>query len=227
MSPRSADSRCNDFEREGLLRMEQGLEPSAHERGCPECQAARTSYLALRESVRHVGEGGHPKLGWQSRVLAKTRDAERSRRWIPGLFAGGAVLTLAGLVAIGVVPSKESAREESLELNVLSTPTQVRGEGASPGSTVEWVLRGPPGPTRSLRLYRDDRTFVVACPGDTPCSLKDGELRLRATIETPGTYRALWLSSELPLPSQGLDADVARAKTQGLRFGLSEPLHVH
>src|SRR5688572_10192917 len=77
---------CDRFEREGLLRIEQGLTLDDHYTTCADCETARKSYERLRGLLSPVGSPMEPPLGWRDRVWAEIgSDHSRGRRsaWWP------------------------------------------------------------------------------------------------------------------------------------------------
>jgi hypothetical protein len=62
-----------------------------------------------------------------------------------------------------------------------------------------------------LRVYRDDRTVVLRCPGDARCRTGRDQLAVELPLPAVGRYRVVRFASRepLPTPAGGFDADLA------------------
>ena len=207
-------TRCDRFEEEALLRLEQGLPLDEHFATCPDCREARAVYDRLQGEVAAAGAGEEPPAGWQARVRQRIgRRRTRRRRWAWGF---GSVLSAAAVALLFVaLPRPETP--PSLRLDIVASAVARRGDEAHPGDRL--TLAATLGDARfaELRIYRDDRDLVFRCLGSPPCLREDGTLSVSFELPSRGTYQALLLLSPKPLPppTSGLDSDTSAALDAG------------
>ena len=142
-------TKCDRFENEALLLLEQGQPLDEHFSTCPDCLAARAAYDRLRNGLSHLGEEGEPAPGWQARVwdrIAATvggddppvvRDVSRLQRpaggagairrsrrvwpWAAGLAAAGLVVGLLTGRAIWEEAAPPTTPVAQVDLDTLET----------------------------------------------------------------------------------------------------------
>jgi hypothetical protein len=214
-------TRCDRFEAEALLRLEQGLPLDEHFSTCPDCREARAAYDRLREEIAAAGAGDEPSPEWQARVwqtIEQRRESGR-RRWAAWLLMPAAAAAVATLLIVNL-PGRP--QPPSLSLEVVAGETVHRGTDAKPGDRL--VLRADTGGAThaELRVYRNDVDLLLSCSGEAPCTLEDGELQATFELATLGSYQALLLFSEKPLPrgGAGLDRDAGAALAGGAEMVL-------
>jgi hypothetical protein len=91
---------CNQFERAGALREEQGLPPDAHTESCPECGAALVAYRQTASAITAARPQSHPKSAWEARVFARVAAAPRRQHHRLVRWAVATSATSAALIAI-------------------------------------------------------------------------------------------------------------------------------
>ncbi len=222
-------TRCDRFEREGLLRLEQGLPLDDHFETCPDCRKARATYERLRQEIAAAGSHREPPAHWQARVWAAIEEGRRRRRrsWWPWLLVPVAAALISVVVFLPQSPPGLEAR--ALEVEVQRGGAVVlRGEGAQPGDRL--LLRAHTGalPNAELRVYRQDTELVLRCSTEPPCVRQGDELRASLVLDSVGAYQPLLLLSSQPLPEpiSGLDRDAGAALAAGARVHLGDELEV-
>ena len=92
-------SRCDRFEREALLRLEQGLPLDPHFDTCPDCRDARATYELLENAIVQAGSDLGPRLGWEDRVWREVQRRQRPSMAPPARYlAWAAAAALAAAV---------------------------------------------------------------------------------------------------------------------------------
>jgi len=222
--------RCERFESEGLLRLEQGLPLDDHFETCPDCLAARAAYDRLRKAIASAGARYQPPAHWQGRVRAAVA-ARRERslrpwRWllVPAGLAATVVLIL---LVTGRRP--EGPALATLQVGIEAGPGAVRrGDETHPGDRL--VLQATTGPARysELRVYLHETALVLRCSSEPPCVRQGEELRATLVLEALGSYQSLLLLSGRPLPepSSDLDRDADAALAAGAEVRLGPEIRV-
>jgi hypothetical protein len=217
---------CDRFEREGLLRLEQGLPLAAHFDDCPECRAARQQHERLRAGIAGMESTHTGRADWQARVWAglERRRARRGRRWL-WLMAPAVVAAAAVLLVIG-----RSGPDGPILSYTIQRPAQdaqgagpLRSDHVQPGDTL--VVRAVAGGARAeLRLYRGDRELVLRCSEEPPCTRHGDMLLARVPMDERGRYQLVFLRAERspPEPTGELDRDIAAARSAGVTVELRE-----
>jgi hypothetical protein len=196
-------TKCERFENEALLLLEQGQPLDDHFSSCPDCLAARAAYDRLREQLSNLGEEDEPAADWQARVWEKI-EQRKKRRWSPWWFAPVAVAAMAALFLIWI-PSQKPA---GLQIEIESGPTVRRGSEAHPGDLLRLVATTGGARHSELRVYRNDTELILRCPTENPCSV---------VLDGVGRYQPLLLLSEspLPAPTSDLETDTGAALDAG------------
>jgi hypothetical protein len=218
---------CDRFEREALVRWDDGSPPDEHERGCDECRRARARYTHIAGALARLPVV-EPPPGWEERVLARVdrpgAPAPRtSARW---LWALAAALVVAA-VALVIL---RRPRDEPLALHqeVIAAATGRRADSAVIGDRVS--LRASTGGAAhaELRVYRGERELIVRCPGDARCRVVASGIEADLTLGSRGSYRALLLAAETPLPAPegSLDSDARAAHAVGARVQMGPAIDV-
>ncbi len=82
---------------------------------------------------------------------------------------------------------------------------------------------------RELRVWRDQTTLVLQCPGEPAANCRtQGLLRVaEVPLSVPGEYRAIALPpGSMPQAPQSYEDDVKRARGNGAAYEVLEPLVV-
>lgn len=223
-------TRCDRFETEGALRLEQGLPLDDHYETCPDCTAAREAHERLRAGIAALGAEHEPPPGWQARVWERIEERkERRRRHRPWLL--WMVPAVAGAAAVLIVlfllrPSPEAP--PSLVAQIESGDTVRRGEEAQPGDLLRLSAATGDAPYAELRVYRNDAEMVLRCSTESPCTRQGSSLTATLALEGVGRYTPLLLHSEKPLPEGGgdLDTDTREALDAGAEIELGADVDV-
>jgi hypothetical protein len=224
-------SRCDRFETEGLLRLEQGLPLDEHFATCPDCRAARALHEGLAAEIAALGAGDEPPLGWQARVWHRL-DQRRERRrlrwtgwrgWIVPIGVGVAA-SLAGFFLIRP-PGPQPA---SLRAEVQAGTTVRRGGEAQPGDLLRLTAATGGSRHAELRVYRNDTELVLRCSTDRPCSRHGDEVRAAVLLDAVGRYQPLLMRAEKPLPPpvSDLEKDTSAALAAGADVRLGSEIIV-
>jgi len=215
---------CDRFETEGLLQLERGEPLDEHFVTCPDCLEARAAYARLRQDIAGIGAGDEPPADWEARVWARLAERKRRPRWIWLLAPVGAAALAATLFfALPRTPAEPSLVQELVEAG----PTR-RATGAHPGERLHLRAETAGSPQAELRVYRNGRDLLLRCPGDASCQRKGSELSATLLLSSPGTYQAVLVLDDdpLPPPGKGLDPDAGAAFAQGARVLLGEEIAV-
>lgn len=213
-------ARCERFEDEALLLLEQGQPLDEHFSSCPDCLAARAAYDRLRNGLSHLGEEDQPAPDWQARVWERI-DRRQKRRWWPRWIAPVGIAAMAAMAALFLIwiPGQRPA---GLQVGIETGTTVRRGAEAQPGDLLRLTATTGGARYSELRVYRNDEELVLRCSTEPPCSRRRGELRASVTLDGVGRYQPLLLISESPFPnsSSDLDADTDAALTAGAEVEL-------
>ncbi|HEX5716689.1 MAG TPA: hypothetical protein VF179_11070, partial [Thermoanaerobaculia bacterium] len=139
-------TRCDRFEAEALLLLEQGQPLDEHFSSCSDCLEARAAYDRLRGSLSSLGKEDQPPADWQARVWAQIeRRKERRRRWAPWWSVPVGITAMAALAVLFLIwiPGQRPA---SLLIEIEAGTTVRRGTQAQPGDLLR--LAGTTGGAR-------------------------------------------------------------------------------
>lgn len=221
---------CDRFEREGLLRLEQGLPLDEHFETCPDCRAARAAYDRLRNEIALAGSRREPPAHWQARVWAaverRSKRSSLSWRW---LLAPGVAAAVAAVLLLVVGRAPEGPTFATLQVETETGGGAVRrGDEVHPGDRL--ILRATTGGARhaELRVYLHDTELVLRCSTEPPCIRHEDALEATLVLDALGSYQSLLLVSDRPLPepSSGLDGDAGAALAAGAQVRLGEEVPV-
>ncbi len=221
-------SACDRFEREGLLRLEQGLPLDPHFAECPECVAARAAYENLGRRLVALGQNEEPLVGWEQRVQRALATQPEPRRFRPRWW----VTVPASAAAIGllVVAGTRLARppEAGLVVTTRDGAGVFRGEPLRPGQVMVLNAQTGGAAQAELRVYRDDREIVLRCSSEPPCRRAGRRIRAELPLEAIGQYQPVLLLSAraLPPPRGTLDQDGDAVLGAGGQFLLGSELEV-
>lgn len=220
----AAVTRCERFETEGLLLLERGERLNGHFATCPDCREARAAYELLREQIAEVGADDEPPADWQARV--QERIAERRRRPLWGWALaplGAAALAAALFFAVPRTPAAPSLAQEIAQGDAVH-----RSGSAAPGDRLVLRAETAGASNAELRVYRNGRDLLLRCPGATSCRRQGSELRVTWTLPSAGTYQAVLVLDDepLPAPGKGLDPDAGAAFAQGAQVLLGDEIDV-
>ncbi len=217
--------RCDRFDKEGLLRREEGLTPDDHEASCRECARARLAYERIAAQLTELPRLA-PPAGWEERVLGSVANEAAPVFRLPWAWLVP-LAAAAALVLYLVARSQPKEQPLAVRQEVVATQVGRRADSATVGDTVRIRATGA-GVHRELRVYRGNDELVARCPGDPRCGQDDDATVLDLPLEVPGVYRSLVLAGprELPPPTGSLDGDARVAAESGARVELSGPVEV-
>jgi hypothetical protein len=227
-------SRCDRFEAEGLLLLEQGLPLDEHFATCPDCLTAQAAYERLCAEIAALDAQEEPPVGWQARVwerLDQRRERRRSR-WLGWLGGSGWLVPAAGLAAAASLAlfliHPPEPRPPSLRAEVQAGPTVRRGGEAQPGDLLRLTAAAGGSRHAELRVYRNDTELVLRCSTDRPCSRQGDEVRAAVLLDAVGRYQPLLMRAEKPLPPpvSNLEKDTSAALAAGADVKLGSEIVV-
>jgi hypothetical protein len=225
---------CDRLERDDLLG-HLGEEMDPHLEQCHVCRATAYGYARLAAALARESPRPLP-AGWKERTLARIQAARAARRRRHAASLGLSLAGAAALVLL-VMPRIRDPGHPHAESGALVLRLE-RGQGrrgvasetrAHPGDRLR---ASAPGLAQhvELRVYRESAEIIVRCPGARApiCQRRGDAIELSWTLAKVGTYRAVWLTSSLPLPQPtgDLDADVLAAERAGARVTESDPIDV-
>lgn len=207
------DPRCERFEAEALLLLEQGLPLDEHFSTCPDCLKARASYERLIAEISSLGREDAPRANWQAQVWERIEQRKRRRRWAPWWIGPVAVAAMAALLLIWIPVQKPAG----LQIEIESGTTVRRGAEAQPGDLLRLTATTGGARHSELRVYRNDAELILRCSTESPCSSRRGELKASVVLDGVGRYQPLLLLSKDPLPfsASDLETDTAAALAAG------------
>ena len=223
-------TRCNRFETEGALRLEQGLPLDEHYDTCPDCIAAREAHERLRAGIASLGADDEPPPGWQARVWEKIEERKerrkRHRNWL--LWMVPAVAGAAAVLIVLFLLRPTPAPPPSLVAQVESGDTVRRGEEVQPGDLLRLTATTGEAPYAELRVYRNDVERVLRCSTVAPCTRQGSSLTATLELDGVGRYTPLLLYSEKPLPAGDgdLETDTREALAAGAEIELGADVDV-
>jgi hypothetical protein len=227
-------SRCDRFEAEGLLLLEQGLPLDGHFATCPDCLAARAVYERLRAELADLGAEDEPPVGWQTRVWerldhGRERRERRRPRWLGrrGWMVPVGVGLAASLAALFLI-RPPGPLPPSLRVEVQAGATVRRGGEAQPGDLLRLTAATGGARHAELRVYRNDTELVLRCSTDRPCARRGEELRATVLLDAVGRYQPLLMRAESPLPPpvSDLEKDTSAALATGADVKLGSEIVV-
>lgn len=211
-------TRCDRFETEAVLALEEGLPLDEHFASCPDCLQAREAYERLREEISSLGDTDEPPAGWQARVWDRIEQGKRRRTLWPWWAAPMGVAALAALFLIWT----PAQGPPGLRIELDAGATVRRGAEAHSGDLLR--LAGSTGGAShaELRVYRNDAELILRCSTEAPCSRRRGELRASVVLDGIGRYQPLLFFSEKPLPDSAsdLESDTSAALAAGAEIEL-------
>ncbi len=219
---------CDRFEKEGLLKLEQGESLDQHFSECSDCIEKNNAYQTIKTELKNMQQEWKAPQGWQDRVwetIAERAQADRSR-WKWALMPAAAAVAAVFLIFGVLLPDSSQV---SLNVSVGQSESVTRGLNAKPGD--ELVIDAEIGRSKiaELLVYRNDNELVLRCSDQPPC-MRTGR-RLQATIELPGigNYQPVLILSESALPqlTQQLDVDASLVQESGARIELARQVSVY
>jgi hypothetical protein len=227
--------RCQRFEQEALLLLEQGLPLDAHFYDCADCREAREAYLRIQSGLRGASET--PRPGWESKVLdAINRAPQRGAAWGRRSWAGAAIAAGTAGVAVAFAltrPRAPAPLSVTAEI-VRAERSTLRSSSPQPGD--ELKLTAVTGGARyaELRVYREDRQLVLRCfppesAGAISCSRAGDQLQASLRLPSPGAFQALVAASDVPLPAPAptLAEDTESLLRAGARIAVALPIRAY
>ena len=234
-------TRCERFEREGLLRIEQGLPLDPHFDSCPDCLEARRAYTRLTHEIAELDATVEPLAGWQERVWTRIRrDRQESRSESRGAWRLARWLIPVGAVAAVALftfwPSALPApAPPSIQAEILSGQATVRGLDAHPGDQLR-VRATMSGHERAeLRIYFNGLDVIATCSAIAgvrtvtgPCLLDGDALVMTTTLKSLGTYQPVLIVSAQAVPGSAgnMNQDIGAAIQAGAQVKPGDPIAV-
>jgi hypothetical protein len=211
--------RCQRFEQEALLLLEQGLPLDAHFYDCADCREAREAYLRIQSGLRGASET--PRPGWEW----------GRRSWAGAAIAAG---TAGVAVAFALTRPRAPAPLSVTAEIVRAERSTLRSSSPQPGD--ELKLTAVTGGARyaELRVYREDRQLVLRCfppesAGAISCSRAGDQLQASLRLPSPGAFQALVAASDVPLPAPAptLAEDTESLLRAGARIAVALPIRAY
>lgn len=170
----------------------------------------------LEHAIEQLGADLEPPPGWEGRVLAAVAPRRRS-----GLaWAWLAIPAVAAIALVAVVLPRSTRRApEPLALTAELTSSPVmRGP-----SGIRAIARGGEAHC-AIRIYRDGRELVAACPGHPACESSGDGLSIVLDTAPIGNYQVIAVSSAAALPAAtgSPEHDLAAAIDAGASTRLQE-----
>lgn len=235
-------TRCERFDREGLLRLEQGLPLDPHFDSCADCLEARRAYTHLTHEIAELDVTVEPLTGWQERVWTRVRrDREESASESRGIWQWARWLIPVGAVAAVAVftlwwPARLPApAEPSIQAEILSGQATVRGLEAHPGDQLR-IRATISGQERAeLRIYFNSFDVVATCAAIAstrtvtgPCRLDGDTLVMTAALNSLGTYQPVLIASAQAIPSSAgnMNQDIGAAIQAGAEVKAGDSIAV-
>ena len=213
-------TRCERFDDEALLALEQGLPLDEHFSSCPDCLAARAAYDRLRGGISTLGQEDEPPVGWQARVWERIAHRRRLRRlwrpwWIVPAFAAAAA-------AVFLLIRAPSPEPPGLWVKVEAGNAVHRGVDAKPGDRLNLRAATGGAACAELRVYRNDSELILRCSSEPPCARKGDELRATVALDGVGRYQPLLFlcKDSLPAATSDLESDTSAAFAAGAEIEL-------
>ncbi|HSF43423.1 MAG TPA: hypothetical protein VLT87_26730 [Thermoanaerobaculia bacterium] len=221
-------TRCDRFETEGVLRLEQGLPLDEHYDTCPDCAAAREAHEHLRAGIAGLGADDEPPPGWQARVWERIEERKERRKRHGGWFLWMVPAAVAASLAAFLLLRPTPPPPPSLLARIEAGDTVRRGEEAQPGDLLRLTATTGEAPYAELRVYRNDAEMVLRCSTAAPCTRQGVHLTATLGLDGVGRYTPLLLYSEKPLPEGGgdLDTDTREALNAGAEVELGADVDV-
>lgn len=220
---------CDRFEREAVLRLEQGLALNEHVTTCPDCRRSADTYRRLQAGLASTGADYQPRPDWQARTWAAiARGQDRRRPWLRTLVPAAIGTCVVALLLIPQWPRAPLVPTLEVEVRPLASGPARRGTEAGLGDRLLLRARTGGASHAELRVYLNDAELVLRCSSKPPCRRQDEMLRATLALNALGTYQSLLLVSDHPLPApvEDLDGDAGRALAAGARVELGEAVLV-
>lgn len=199
-------------------------------------RARRAPYERIIDRIATLPPIEPPADSWQDLADRATRAGlvERPRpRWKPvvaggALAAAAAVLLWVWLRDPGTVRPPEAPKAVAVMVERDGEP--MRASGAVVGDVLMWTINLP-HPVVEVRIYRDEETLVLRCPGADGCpSVQPGPPRMqgRLRLDRSGSYRVVAIGGDraAPPPSDSVNVDLATLQGAGFTVDGTEILEV-
>ncbi len=230
--------RCDRIESEGWRvadpgeRSSRDEEIAAHSSRCADCREGWAKYQRIARALGDLGAELEPRADSEARLWAAiARDNGRQRRWIVwlGLPAALAAAAALFLFLLSSDSGPDSLSKRALAVAVLppdgsASADPIRSGDPAIGNRLQATVGIGEFAHGSLRIYRNDRELLVACPGAPECVIDADVVGATVTIDAIGVYQVVWLTSQNPIPppSSSLGNDLENAMSQGADYQLRE-----
>jgi hypothetical protein len=180
------------------------------------------SIARMEAALQRLGAEHEPPWGWETRVLAATRQRSRRCNWWLAIPA-------AALIALASIswPSPKPP-DDNLALHVLWEPVGpiVRGNSAHVGDRAH-ITATSADRYRAIWVYRNEHELVVACPAGLSCRRSGNTTTVDVTLLAVGSYTFVAVTSASPLPEPRGTYDSDRAAAEKARAAIViQPLEV-
>ncbi len=221
-------SYCDRFEREGLLKLEQGESLDRHFDECADCIKSQDAYKKIIKELKTMQQNLKAPSGWQDEVwqTIALRKQGKQQRWkwaLPSMVAA-----VAGVFLIfGVfLPTSSTV---SISVSIEQSDAVTRGVNARPGD--ELVIDAEIGDASiaEVLVYRNDYELVLRCSDKPPCSRRGKRIKARLELGGIGNYQPVLVLSESAIPplTNQLDDDARIVLESGAKVELAEQVSVY
>lgn len=219
---------CDRFEREGLLKLEQGESLDPHFDECADCTKKRDTYKKIMKELKTMQQNLKAPSGWQDKVwqTIALRKQGTPRRWKWALAPMAAAVAGAYLVFWVFLPTSSTV---SISVSIEQSDAVTRGVNARPGD--ELVIDAAIGDASiaEVLVYRNDYELVLRCSDKPPCSRRGRRIKARFVLEGIGSYQPILVLSESAIPplTNQLDDDARIVLESGAKVELAEQVSVY
>jgi hypothetical protein len=167
----------------------------------------------IEAALTRLGAEYEPAPGWEARVLAVTRAAQRRSRPWWWYAAPGLAIAAAAAILVQVLP-QDVAPALALDIE-LERGATYRGADGHIGDVAHIAVSG--GARRAIWIYHNEVQLVLRCPEDPACRVSQRATRVDLPLTRVGLYTivALTVDAALPALAGTYDADLAAARRAG------------
>lgn len=211
---------CHWYERHGLD--SETAQVEQHIASCAACQVTHREFERLRDGLAGLGRGDAGQSDWEARVWAQIA-RQQTPMWRRVAFI---VLPLAAATSLLLLARGHLSSELGSSMvheDVVDDARTVRR-----GDTVSVSASVTPSDRAALRVYDGAGDLVRRCDQPLSCRREPAVISLRVTLEQPGSYRVVVLTTNQAIPAtEGtFDADLAMLRARGIDMRVVETLQV-